>query len=332
MLCLGGLTWAQVNAGRVRLYNLTSLALFCGMLVAAEGSVRLTPAGAAWGDAGSRTRRDDIYGWVPEANDSFALLEEGRHTAYPDRGYPVAIPAESGRPRLVAMGGSTAGGAFQNDDLREFYLALVQSRLGAHDVVNQGVGGWTTWHIRRYLDDHLDSLNPTVLTLYVGHNDLMTPVPIPYDELYHAWRGRQGSRRLARMLSGVGSTRPSGTAPQRPPALRAAGRRPLEDARENLIAVSEQVVGRGGRVVLASEGLAPDPAPLSEYNRMMARLADDMEGVSYVPTAERLHEWSGERLFVDDCHLTRRGHEVVAEAFVRELERLGVVGGQHDAP
>jgi lysophospholipase L1-like esterase len=116
----------------------------------------------------------------------------------------------------------------------------------------------------------------------------------------------------------------------RPPGQRVAV--PVADARENLVDIATLVTARGGRVVLASEGLAPDPGPLAGYNAMMRSLADGLSGVSYVDVAERLHAWEGDRVFLDDCHLTETGHRLVADALVAELRRLGVVEGAHAKP
>ena len=332
-LAIGGVIWANVNASRARAFNLTSLALVVGALAATEGSVRYTQAGVAWSATGARTRPDDIYGWVPQATETFALMEAGQHTDYPDKGYPVAISADAGRPRVVAMGGSTTGGAFQNDDLADFYPARMGELLGERvQVLNQGVGGWTTWHIRRYLSDHLDALNPDVLTLYVGHNDLLTPAPVPYAQLYTAWRGPGWGQDVGRVLGQLRLYQALryGLSALRPPGQRVAV--PVADARENLLDIAGMVTERGGRVVLASEGLAPDPGPLAGYNAMMRGLADGLADVSYIDVAGRLHGWEGERVFLDDCHLTETGHRMVADAFVAELRRLGVVEEAHAQP
>ena len=51
----------------------------------------------------------------------------------------------AGSARIVAMGGSSTGGAWQNDKLDQFWPAeLERSVGGAVQVVNLGVGGWTT--------------------------------------------------------------------------------------------------------------------------------------------------------------------------------------------
>lgn len=321
----GLLVWANANASRIRFYNPVSLLAVVLGLVCLEVGVRYTPAGITWGGGGSRTQLNDMYGWVNVANEEFALIEEGTHTDYPDKGFPVAIPSADARTRIVSMGGSTTGGAYQNDDLSEFYPARLAERLGdQYMVANQGVGGWTTWHIRRYLADHLDALAPDVLTLYVGHNDALTPVPMPYAQLYSAWK-MGGAHATSSALSRVRLYQAFRffLVSLTPARQRVAV--PLGDAEDNLRFLIEAVTDRGGRVLLASEGLAPDPGPLVEYNALMARLASEHPDVGYVDTAAALYTRSSARMFLDDCHLTDEGHRVVAEELERALQEMGAV-------
>lgn len=315
------LVWANANAPRLAAYNFICLAALGLSLISLEHMVRYTEAGVAWSP---RTHGDigDIYGIIPTANEQFQLFESGRHTRYPDRGFPVPIPAADGRRRLVAMGGSSTGGAFQNDDLDEFYPARMAEALGpAWQVVNQGVGGWTTWHIRRYLEASIDALDPDVLTLYVGRNDALTPVPLPFAELYTAWRQVGANRSLStffqrfRLYMGLRY----GLAALRPADRRVAV--PVEDAELNLQAIRDLVVGRGGRLILASEGLSPDPGPLYTYNTMMSRVAAaDPDHVQYLDLAGVLYDHRGGPVFLDDSHLTALGHGVVAERLVTAVK------------
>lgn len=319
----GLLVWANANPQQARRYNLLSLVAFGLVIAAAEGTVRYTPVGVAWSGAGSRTRQDDLYGWVDVANEEFQLLEDGQHTDYPDKGFPVAFAAPGGATRIVAMGGSTTGGAYQNDDLSEFYPARLGEKLPERfEVLNQGVGGWTTWHIRQYLSDHIDGLRPDVLTLYVGHNDALTQTPLPYRELYAAWKRSGGLNQTGRLLGQLRlyqglrflllSTAPA--------SQRVAV--PLDDAEDNLSDIIGRVTARGGKVVLASEGLSPDPGPLADYNAMMARLAAGRDDVAYVDTATDLYTQQGRPMFLDDCHLTDAGHRLVADRLYDTLSEL----------
>jgi lysophospholipase L1-like esterase len=288
--------------------------------VGLELLLRHSAPGLAWGGTGGRLAPDDIYGWVPQARSDFEAFDQAKHTTYPDRGYPVAIAPADGRPRVVAMGGSTTGGAYQNDDLSDFYPAHLERLLeGRAQVLNQGVGGWTTWQIRRYLADHLDALDPDVLVLYIGHNDLLTPSPLPYAELYAAMRERPWAAALSSRLGGLRTYQGlryllvSLRAPPRRVAV------PLEDARENVAAILDLVASRGGRTLLATEGLAPDPGPMLPYDAMLRALAEGRADALYVNTVERLHAAEGSAIFLDDCHLTPMGHAIVAEAFAEVL-------------
>jgi lysophospholipase L1-like esterase len=253
-------------------------------------------------------------------------MDDGEHRAYPDRGYPAAYAAPGDRRRIVAMGGSTTGGAFQNDDLSEFYPAVLESRLGGgYEVVNQGVGGWTTFHVRRYLDDHIDALAPDILTLYIGHNDLLTPVPVPLADLYAA---RAANPRLKELSERLRSVLLYQGFRYLLTSLRPAGRRvavPVEDAEDNVRAIVAQVGARSGHVVLMSEGLSPDPTPLAEYNAMLARVAAGSDGVSYLDMAGALQSAHGRRYFVDDCHLSENGHRFVADRLADHLRDEGLI-------
>ncbi len=328
----GLLTWAQANAHRVRFYNVASLAAVVLTLYGLEGAVRGTRAGMQWSATGARTSRDDIYGWVGQVNEDLDLLDEGTHRDYPDRGFPAAVPGGDGRTRIVAMGGSTTGGAYQNDDLDEFYPARLGELLGPGvQVVNQGVGGWTTFHIHRYVQDRLDALDPDVLTLYIGHNDLLTPVPVPVADLYAARDASPTTRRISDGLRRVllyQGLRYLLT------SVRPAGRRvavPIEDARRYIEDMADALEARGGHLVLASEGLSPDPAPLAAYNHMLAEVAAERDGVSYVDVAGALHSQRADRLFIDDCHLTDSGHRFVARVLARHLREQGLVE-DHEQP
>lgn len=266
-----------------------------------------------WSGAGARTQQSDLYGWLDVANEEFQLLADGRHTTYPDRGYPISFSAPAGRPRLVTMGGSTTGGAYQNDNLSEFYPARLQEQLPSMEVINQGVGGWTTWHIQAYLTDHIEQLRPDILTLYVGHNDALTRTPLPYKDLYAAWQRGGGLTQTGQLLGklrlyqGLRFFLLSLTPSHQRVAV------PLADAEDNLRSIINLVASVGGSVLLASEGLSPDPGPLADYNAMMDDLAAERPNVGYVDTAGVLYAHRGAPIFLDDCHLTDAGHRLVAE-------------------
>ncbi len=317
---VGVIVWANANPSRVRAYNATCLLASLVLLGAAEGVVRFTPAGLSWHAVRSPSSGDDIYSGLPRINDLFQRMDEQRRPAQPDGGYPITIPPRRAKTRVVALGGGAT--APRNTTLDGLYTARLTSLLDNTEVLNQGVEGWTTWHIARYVEAHFADLQPDVLTLYVGRDDLLTPVPVPLAHLHLAWGQQRKGRntddvlRRSRLYTGLRYT----LAALRPDERRVAV--PLDDARENLRRIITAAATREIPVVLASEGLAPDPGPLGSYAGMLDALARDHDNARYIDTAIQLYEATGDRMFHDDHHLTGAGHLLVAEALAREIARL----------
>ena len=87
---------------------------------------------------------------------------------------------------------------------------------------------------------------------------------------------------------------------------------PIEDARKNVEEIIA-IFGADVPLLLLSEGLAPDPSPLEQYNDMLKELAEDYPNVYYSDVAQHLHEYPSTDIYLDDCHLTSTGHKLVAE-------------------
>ncbi len=320
---VGGISFGLLllaNRFVVPRFNLWSLLLMGLMLVSSEIALRATKAGLQWSNKGANTEHNEIFGWVRQANESFELFEKGQHTQYPDKGFPVAITAGNHKKRIVSFGGSTTGGAFQNDNLDEFYPALMERKLRnpqqPFEVLNQGVGGWTTWHIEAYAQQKASQLKPDIITLYVGHNDILTSVPLPYKELYPLWQ-RQSSSQWSQTLSSI---RLYQATKYLLVSLKGAEQKvavPIEDAKENI----ESIIATfpNTPIILGSEGLSPDPGILFGYNQMMRELAAKYDTVYYIETAEALSKQPPHEVFLDDCHLTTYGHQIVANLFAETI-------------
>jgi lysophospholipase L1-like esterase len=96
---------------------------------------------------------------------------------------------------------------------------------------------------------------------------------------------------------------------------------PVGDARDNLGAVVELARAHHAKVLLMTEGLNPDPAPMRPYGEMLAGLqADD---VAWLDAAGALWEADDPTLFLDDCHLSVPGHERLATMVEAKLRALG---------
>ena len=315
-LSLGGLVWVNVHALKLRHYNLIALALAGTLMGSMEVMVRFSHVGSLWSAADTHHGAGSMGTLIEQ----FEGLKSATHTLYPGKGFPIQVPPKQGSTRIVCLGASSTGGAFQNDSLDEFYPAHLAT-MAPHgvEVVNQGVGGWTSFHIRKFLDGHADSLNGEVWTLFLGVNEKM-PTRMSFADLYDAWlsgglgqqfsaldniRLFQGLRLLVRgMQSGAGAGVPP------------------DDFRENLTHIIKLAQSRGVKVLLMSEGIRPDHRILWHYAEVMDQVAEGQQDVHYLDTALVLDE-VGDRAFIDSNHLTETGHRTMAVALRTELNKLG---------
>jgi len=314
-VCLAALVW--VNVARPRGWNPASLLLFVLVAFFADQALRWTALGMRLTGQSARSAphaADELGGTFS----SFEALEHRREWQdYPLQDYPVAPPDR--RPattRILAMGGSSTGGAWQNDNLDQFWPAALERKLGGgHQVVNLGVGGWTTFHIRRFLETRLEVADPDLVVLYVGHNDILTFSPRPYNDLYAAWQaGGQADLAVSGALSRVPLYQLARFGLQAASGRASSSAVPLSDARDNLLDIIALLEPSGARLLLTREAIAPDPSALAPYGEMLAELARSHDSVGYVDIASQLSGPRGGGAFIDDCHLTDVGHDRVAAA------------------
>lgn len=92
---------------------------------------------------------------------------------YGIRGPMPTVPKPPGRKRVVCLGGSsTFGWTVTDGEAWPARLGEVLGKRGDVDVINAGRPGATTWSNFRYLRDRLLALEPDVLVLYEGFNDM----------------------------------------------------------------------------------------------------------------------------------------------------------------
>jgi len=300
---LGGLAWLQRH--RVRFYNLLSLALVLLAFGAVEYALRWSAASQAWsvGDAQGAER----------LSQAFAALEAGEHTEYPSVGFPTAFGLKQG-PRVVCLGGSSTGGAYQNDRIEDFYPAMM--RPGA-EVLNQGVGGWNSFHIRLYLQGRIAELQPDVLTLYLGVNEALE-VPADMRTLYSSYQeGRLGGPSIdLRLFQGF-----------RLVVLGLRGKTaavPPDHFHENVEAIAELAIEHGAKVLLLTEGVQPRPDGFTSYKMAMQAVAESHEKVSFADAAAAL-QTLGPVGFLDQNHLSETGHRALARFIDEALRERGWV-------
>jgi lysophospholipase L1-like esterase len=323
-------TVVVVNVRRPPGFNAMSLALCALTLVAAEAGLRATATGRSW--AGIPSREEGAL-----RQEYAALTVERTYTTYPSRGYPVEPRPRGSGTRIVALGGSSTGGAFQNDDLDQFWPALVERRLRSQgadvEVVNQGVGGWTTLHIRRYVEAALEAVDPDVAVLYVGHNDRFTPSPVPYATLFGAWEDRPAAR-ASRLLSDVRLYQGLRFLVSTLTGRGAGVAVPLEHARDNVHAIVARLRAAGARVLLVREAVAIGGDLLHPYGQMLCDVGASGSGspggpsspdtdVACLDAAGPLEDPLAGRMFLDNVHLNPAGHERLSELVADALAQRG---------
>jgi len=327
--CIAGIGWVAARSGDLKHARWIVIGLLVAALLCVEGTLQLNATGAGW---------EQTYRWsqgfldatngdpVGAANRDFADLERGEHSSYPGRGYPVAYPPKGQAQRVVFFGGSSTGGAFVNDELDEFFPARVEDHLGPGvEAVNQGVGGWTSFHIRRYAETHLSTIDPDLVVLYVSNNDAARMATVTYEQLFGVWQDRArmaswaGPLQHSRILQGLTVT-PGGTPPgDAVPAVS------LDEAEANLATIAGLCRDQGAPLLLVGEGHDSVGADeLDPYHELMRELAGARRDVFWLDGDVVLSQ-AGAGMFVDDVHLSEAGHRVLAQAITAVIDKEGLL-------
>lgn len=310
-----GLVYA--NSRHVRAVGLWSWGALAAMGLLVEGGLRHTAVNDTW---------VHTSGYGRAATEFRELLELKKYRDYPSDGFPVKPPeSRPGVRRIVALGGSSTGGAYQMDDINLFWPRALETAIGdpAWEVVNQGVGGWNTLHIRLYVESQLERLAPDILVLYVGHNDIFSTGVATHKALLAQYQAPPNAV-VTRTLAGLRAFRSYVGFSFLLKSWRgeAAVAVPLPDARENLELILGLAEKRNTHVLLLTEGLNPDPAPMRPYAALMEEVAAE-HGARALDAAARFVETGDPDDFLDDCHLTVQGHQRLAGWVLDDLRTAG---------
>ncbi len=147
-----------------------------------------------YGPAGSMFSPHPYLGYAPTPN---YVSGANRHNSLGFRGPEIALPKPDGEYRIVCLGASTTYTSHVLD-FRSTYPALLQTTL--HNmgddhvvVINGGTPGWTTWETLISFQFRVLDLDPDMVIIYHGVNDVGPRLVWPDD----AYRGDNTGARIA---------------------------------------------------------------------------------------------------------------------------------------
>ncbi len=243
---------------------------------------------------------------------------------------------KSGAPfKIIFFGGSSTAGAGLNDK-SDAFPAVIRRTLKEKFpdnpimVINAGIDSYTTFHIRRLIEMTGDDGAADIYVFYVGYND-GTPNYGPYTQK-QIWeimygQGKPGTKKgigwvqktLGRIRTYQFLTR--GLLPVRD-TIYSLGKVPKtfpvsdQEMMENLGAIKEFCDKRKIKMVLAFEASIERRLSLDTMIRFGKENPDvTTVDVSSVILQEPLHN----NLFLDNVHLTIKGHKVVAKIILNAL-------------
>jgi lysophospholipase L1-like esterase len=291
------------------------------------------------GDFQIRFRADPDFFWVPVA-------QAGATNSLGFRGREWRTDKAPATTRILALGDScTIAGDVP-------YPERLETRLNAaagfarYEVYNAGVGSWSSYQGRRFLEQRALDFKPDIVTIYFGWNDHWLAWSHPDRELapYMAGRSRwvnwaQRSR-LAQALTWTANRvvpRPD-PRDRDPPQFRVG----LSDYEDNLRSMSRTLKERGAaplfvtapsalhanhpvvRYLCEQSKLFHDPGRIAEvhaaYNDAVRRVARQEGALISDLAREALYRPDAPRLFTaDGIHLSEDGLDWAAEEIGRVL-------------
>ncbi len=219
------------------------------------------------------------------------------------------IPPHGNKKRLIVLGDSCS--RVTDDDLP--YSAHLEAALGRdeYEVLNASVPGYTSFQGLAWLRSQLLAAEPDVVVVYFGWNDHWRTTG--KNDLEYARSLEPTSLRLLQIFQ---------PRPDTPPF-----RVSLDEYRENLKDIIDEVTGRGGEVILIAAPYRFSPGVHEQYVKDKYLVPDDdaeslhreyldvlrefigREGVSVLAADEIIETLKGFPLLrADGIHLTDPGH------------------------
>ncbi|MBI5208504.1 MAG: SGNH/GDSL hydrolase family protein [Elusimicrobia bacterium] len=252
-----------------------------------------------------------------------------------------AVPRPPQARRIIALGDScTIAGDTPYPARLE---RLLKARSASWEMWNAGVGSWSSFQGRQFLEQRLALYQPTVVVVYFGWNDHWLSWSVPDKELpahlSKRWRllkTVEKSRLLQGFLRAADAIRPGVKFSERTPP-----RVSLDDYEANLRAMVRAARAGGGEALLATA-----PTTLSPKHPMTRILCEETRNFFDPGAINRVHDSYNDRvravarsegacladlarafagapdpsgLFTDGFHLTARGHRLASELLLPEV-------------
>jgi len=266
-----------------------------------------------------------------------------------------------GGSNILYVGGSSTRSSYQFDGEEEaFFPGQIHKSLCRARTIhtyNYAEADRDTHTISRSLEEMLDATDADLMVLYVGHNDLGGNNP--YSRKEREARSKSTLRSIGRfarrsrvivgadlLLRLVLDPRPAKAHIERPPVGRdgapvdaeimaemmreeaGAGLSftssvPLEDARENLLKIADLAQARNTKCLLVAQYIGRARyGELAEYWRLEEALASSHPNIWFSDPREELRRLGDEEVLVDNNHLSRRGHQALAQALELKIREL----------
>ena len=249
---------------------------------------------------------------------------------------------------IYFFGGSATAGAGLENPLDAFTYQtknILNERNSTEpvEVVNGGVGGYTTFQIRRLIETYMDNIKADLFVLYIGFNDTQkTYGRYTHKQIYEimygkgrgsgpGWIGKTqlllGRLRTYNFLVNVFNhvkEKLQGTALDT--TVRAV---PIQDMEDNLETILKICRHNKIRLLLLAEA-ANDSEREGGYrntHNAIYRFAKANQ-VPFVDVHVEIHKIkNASALFLDDVHLTAEGHRRVAEMITKAIAENGLLEG-----
>ena len=251
--------------------------------------------------------------------------------------------------RIVYLGGSSTGGAYQFKENPElFFAARAHQELCADDGVlsfNYGAAERDSFTIAQTIDLVLSETNANWIVLYIGHNDFTADNPYTRKEREEMRSGVTGiildlssSSRLVRGVNlffraqgergGHLSGAPLGPdgKPMRSQVMNQGYPLavPLADAKENIVNIAQVAKDNGAQILLVAQLISVNGfQDLSAYWELEQELSAELNNVHYLdPRSALLEQHSESDLLVDNNHLSRIGHQKLGQEIAKKIRTL----------